>query len=287
MTNTCNLLEEEIRTTPKGPGRAGKDPERINKGMHMKLPIHIFEGKKWPEVPRQAAKLATEASIVLRRHIPVLPRWNKLQHEQDHLSNYIKKVSETCLANQRNHEKVRMYQRTGSRCYVAQAHAVRVKFKDAEPTAVDLFREFHSSRKTGSVSGTDDMEAMMEEPVREGEEPMSPGRAVREVVRASTFLEVVGLQSKKKLRVPVCSRLEALIAELEREKAESRQVEQIVEQQIDALRKQVQEERDSNRPVEAQLEHLRKESARKASMIACLMSNFEGGQVHPSSLTFE
>ncbi|TVU04068.1 hypothetical protein EJB05_50357, partial [Eragrostis curvula] len=378
MTNTCNLLEEEIKTTPKGPGRAGKDLERINKGMHMKLPIHIFEGKKRHEVPRQAAKLVTQAGIVLWRHIPVLPRWNKLQHEQDHLSNYIKKVSvqfsmdttskpvisacadmlksgqrqmrsklkkkyfdnvpesqritkspmssmddnqwaellklwsspqhmewhnlkaprslsETCLANQRNREKVQMYQRTGSRCYVAQAHAVRDKFKDAEPTAVDLFREFRSSRKTGFVSETvqkalDDMEAMMEEPVREGEEPMSPGRAVREVVCASTFLEVVGLQSKKKLRVPVCSRLEALIAELECEKAEGRQVEQIVEQQrreIDALRKQVQEARDSNRTVEAQLEHLRKESAQKASMIACLMSNFEGGQVHPSSLTFE
>ncbi|TVU18479.1 hypothetical protein EJB05_34581, partial [Eragrostis curvula] len=183
MTNTCNLLEEEIRTTPKGPGRAGKDLERINKGMHMKLPIHISEGKKRPEVPRQATKLATEAGIILRRHIPVLPRWNKLQHEQDHHSNYIKNVfakllklwsspqhMETCLANQRNREKVRMYQRTGSRCYVTQAHAVRDKFNDAEPTAVDLFRDFHSSRKTGSVSETvqkalDDMEAMMEEPV--------------------------------------------------------------------------------------------------------------------------
>ncbi|TVT98138.1 hypothetical protein EJB05_56570, partial [Eragrostis curvula] len=203
--------------------RAGKDLERINKGMHMKLPIHISEGKKRPEVPRQVAKLAADAGIVLRRHIPVLPRWNKLQHEQDHLSNYIKKVQfpmdttskpvisvcadmlkfgqrqmryklkkkyfdnvpesqritkspvssmddnqwaellklwsspqhkETCVANQQNPEKVRMYQRTGSRCYVAQAHAVRDKLKNAEPTAVDLFREFHSSRKTGSVSET-------------------------------------------------------------------------------------------------------------------------------------
>ncbi|TVU30695.1 hypothetical protein EJB05_22329, partial [Eragrostis curvula] len=60
--------------------------------MHMKLPIHISEGKKRPEVLGQAAKLVTEAGIVLRRHIPILPRWNKLQHEQDHLSNYIKKV---------------------------------------------------------------------------------------------------------------------------------------------------------------------------------------------------
>ncbi|TVU04209.1 hypothetical protein EJB05_50235, partial [Eragrostis curvula] len=407
----------------------------------MKLPTHIFEGKKRPEVPRQAAKLATEAGIILRRHIPVLPRWNKLQHEQDHLSNYIKKVfvqfsmdttsepvisacADMLKSGQRQmryklkkkyfdnvpesqritkspvsstddnqwEELLKLWSspqhmlrkdlstreskikekedalalsekrvvdlsveketlvkstedfkakvaslekqledldsslakaletnkvlrgkvetadqeaasfakaeelRLSSLCsHIQDALISRDKFKDADPTAVDLFREFHSSQKTGSVSETvqkalDDMEAMMEEPVREGEEPMSPGRAVCEVVRASTFLEVVGLKSKKKLRVPVCSRLEALIAELEREKAEGRQVEQIVEQQrreIDALRKQVQEARDSNRTVEAQLEHLRKESAQKASMIACLMSNFKGGQVHPSSLTFE
>jgi hypothetical protein len=74
------------------------------------------------------------------------------------------------------------------------------------------------------------MEAMMEEPVQEGQEPMSPGRAVREVVGASTFLEVVGLEPKTKSRGSVSSRLEALTAELERDKAEGRQVEQIVEQ---------------------------------------------------------
>jgi hypothetical protein len=64
------------------------------------------------------------------------------------------------------------------------------------------------------------MEAMMEEPVQEGQEPMSPGRAVR----------VVGLEPKTKSRGSVSSRLEALTAELERDKAEGRQVEQIVEQ---------------------------------------------------------
>lgn len=108
------------------------------------------------------------------------------------------------------------------------------------------------------------MEVMMEVPVQEGQEPMSPGRAVREVVGASTFLKVVGLQPKKKSRGSVSSRLEALTAELERDKAEGRQVEQIVEQyrrEIDALRKQGQEARDSNCTLEDQLEDLRKESA--------------------------
>ncbi|TVU41387.1 hypothetical protein EJB05_14899, partial [Eragrostis curvula] len=53
----------------------------------------------------------------------------------------------------KNREKVQMNQRTGSRCYVAQAHALRDKF-DEEPTLVELFREFHSSQKTGSISET-------------------------------------------------------------------------------------------------------------------------------------
>ncbi|TVU10505.1 hypothetical protein EJB05_44041, partial [Eragrostis curvula] len=307
------LLEEEIRTTPKGTGRSGKDLERINKGMDKKLAIHISEGKKRPELPLQAAKLATEGGIVLQRHIPVLPHWKMYrdEREREHLVNYINKVSvqfsmdttskpvisayadmmkcgqrqmryklkkkffnnipandvvvkspvpsmnddqwealvklwsspqhkvrmpsdfkKTCLANQQNREKVQMNQRTGSRCYVAQAHALN------------------------------DMEEIMEESVQR-EEPPSPGRAVREVVQASTFLEVAGLQPKKRNGGSVSSRLEALMAELQREKAESRQVEQIVEQQrreIDALQKQAQDARDSNRILDAQLEDLRNES---------------------------
>ncbi|TVU39288.1 hypothetical protein EJB05_12700, partial [Eragrostis curvula] len=308
------LLEEKIRTTPKGTGRFGKDLERINKGMEKKLAIHISEGKKRPEVPLQAAKLATEGSIVLRWHIPVLPHWKMYrdEREREHLVNYINKVSvqfsmdttskpvisayadimkcgqrqmryklkkkffnnipandvvvkspvssmnddqwealvklwsspqhkvrqnfklprsscvlsKTCLANQQNHEKVQMNQRTGSRCYVAQAHALRDKF-DEEPTAVELPGSSIHHRKLVLLV---DMEGIMEESVQR-EEPLSPGRVVREVVQASTFLEVAGLEPKKRNRGSVSSWLEALMAELQCEKAKSRQVEQIVEQQ--------------------------------------------------------
>ncbi|TVU25396.1 hypothetical protein EJB05_27891, partial [Eragrostis curvula] len=82
--------EEEIRTTPKGTGRSGKDLERINKGMDKKLAIHISEGKKRPEVPLQAAKLATEGGIVLRQHIPVLPHWKMYrdEREREHLVQF-------------------------------------------------------------------------------------------------------------------------------------------------------------------------------------------------------
>ncbi|TVU51755.1 hypothetical protein EJB05_03199, partial [Eragrostis curvula] len=350
-----DITQEEIRTTPKGTGRSGKDLERINKGMDKKLAIHISEGKKRPEVPLQAAKLATKGGIVLRRHIPVLPhrKMYRDEREREHLVNYINKVfvqfsmdttskpvilacadmmkcgqrqmryklknkffnnipandvvvkspvpsmnddqwealvklwsspqhKKTYLANQQNREKVQMNQRTGSRCYVAQAHALRDKF-DEEPTPVELFREFHSSQKTSSISETvqkalDDVEEIMEESVQQ-EEPLSPSRAIREVVQASTFLDVTGHQPKKRNRGSVSSRLEVLMAEFQCEKAESQQVEQIVEQQrreIDALQKQAQDARDSNRILDAQLEVLRNKSARKATLMASLISKFQG-----------
>ncbi|TVU48956.1 hypothetical protein EJB05_00243, partial [Eragrostis curvula] len=77
------------------------------------------------------------------------------------------------------------------------SRSTRDKFGE-EPTAVEHFREFHSSQKTSSVSETvqkafDDMEESVQ-----GEEPLSPDRAVPEVVQARTFLEVVGFQPKKK-----------------------------------------------------------------------------------------
>ncbi|TVU10747.1 hypothetical protein EJB05_44293, partial [Eragrostis curvula] len=330
------------RTTPKGTGRSGKDLERINKGMDKKLAIHISEGKKRPEVPLQAAKLATEGGIVLRRHIPVLPHWKMYrdEREREHLVNYINKVSVQFSMDTTSKPVISAYadmMKCGQRqmryklkkkffnnipandvvvkspvpsmnddqweapVNCGQAHSTRMPsdFKrdkfDEEPTPVELFREFHSSQKTGSISETvqkaiDNMEEIMEESVQR-EEPPSPGCAVREVVQASTFFEVAGLQPKKRNRGSVSSRLEALMAELQREKTESRQVEQIVEQQrreIDALQKQAQDVRDSNRILDAQLEDLRNETARKATLMASLISKFQGeGQVHPSSLTSE
>ncbi|TVU07384.1 hypothetical protein EJB05_47437, partial [Eragrostis curvula] len=275
------LLEEEIRTTPKGTGRSGKDLERINKEMDKKLAIHISEGKKRPEVPLQAAKLATEGGIILRRHIPVLPHWKMYRdkREWEHLVNYINKVSVQfsmnttskpvisacadmmkCGQRQMRYKlKKKFFNNIPANDVVVKSpmpslnddqwealvklwsspqHKVRQNFKlpcsscvlsrdkfDEEPTPVELFREFHSSQKTGSISETvqkalDDMEEIMEESVQR-EEPPSPGRAVREVIQASTFLEVAGLQPKKRNRCSVSSRLEALMAELQREKAES------------------------------------------------------------------
>uniref|UniRef100_K3YY62 Uncharacterized protein n=1 Tax=Setaria italica TaxID=4555 RepID=K3YY62_SETIT len=52
-----------------------------------------------------------------------------------------------CTTNQRNHGEVRFHQRTGSRSYTAQAHVVREKHVEQEPTAMDIFKNFHCSKK--------------------------------------------------------------------------------------------------------------------------------------------
>ncbi|TVU13642.1 hypothetical protein EJB05_37062, partial [Eragrostis curvula] len=116
------------------------------------------------------------------------------------------KHKDICLLNQHNREKVQFNHRTGSRCYIAQLHALRDKYKDEDPTPLELFKEFHSSQKTGFISepiqkAIDHMEAMMDNPVEEGQEPPSTESVVREVVRSSTFLRAVGISPKKRSRV--------------------------------------------------------------------------------------
>jgi len=71
----------------------GKGLERISRGLGTKLAIHISEGKKRPETPMQAAKLASDGGIVLRQHIPILPHWKEYKKDPSILTDYIGKVA--------------------------------------------------------------------------------------------------------------------------------------------------------------------------------------------------
>jgi len=44
----------------------GRDLDTISRGLRDKIPVNISEGKLRPEEPLQAAKLASEAGIILR-----------------------------------------------------------------------------------------------------------------------------------------------------------------------------------------------------------------------------
>ena len=70
-----------------------KELDRITRGLNAKISVHIVEGKKRPEAPMQAAKLASEGGIVLRQHIPILPHWKDYKKNEAYLSNYMGKVA--------------------------------------------------------------------------------------------------------------------------------------------------------------------------------------------------
>jgi len=49
----------------------GRDLDMICHGLNSKMPLVIAKGKRRPEAPMQAAKLASEGGIILRQHIPI------------------------------------------------------------------------------------------------------------------------------------------------------------------------------------------------------------------------
>jgi hypothetical protein len=74
---------------------AGKELDRISRGLNTKIAVHVADGYCRPEAPMQAAKLASEAGFALRDHIPILPRWKdyKDDNNKDLLANYQGKIA--------------------------------------------------------------------------------------------------------------------------------------------------------------------------------------------------
>ncbi|WVZ50754.1 hypothetical protein U9M48_001979 [Paspalum notatum var. saurae] len=75
----------------------GRDLDRITKGLNSKIPVVVSEGKKRPDAPMQAAKLASESGIILRQNVPIFPHWKEYKKEsaKEIVENYMIKVA--CL----------------------------------------------------------------------------------------------------------------------------------------------------------------------------------------------
>jgi len=73
----------------------GKELDCLTRGLGNKMRIHLTEGKRRPEAPMQAAKLASEGGIALRDHIPIFPHWKeyKAKENEDQIDNYIGKLA--------------------------------------------------------------------------------------------------------------------------------------------------------------------------------------------------
>jgi hypothetical protein len=54
----------------------------MTKAMGRRMPIDVGEGKKRPNEPVQAAKLALEAGVIVRDKYPILPHWKDYKKDK-------------------------------------------------------------------------------------------------------------------------------------------------------------------------------------------------------------
>uniref|UniRef100_A0A804R465 Transposase, Ptta/En/Spm, plant n=2 Tax=Zea mays TaxID=4577 RepID=A0A804R465_MAIZE len=314
------MCDEDVMTDKWIRGKSmGRQLERISRGLNTKIPLVITEGNRRPEVPMQAAMLASEGGIVIRQHMPILTHWKEYKNDKSYLEDFVGRIGgqfaidtknkdvkyacadlmrcnqrqmryklkkayfngvaadkvrttsplstmtdeqwmqlvnmwstpkhkEKCVNNKVIRGKVRFQQKTGSRSYIAHMHAVKqAKYGDAPPSAIDLFKECHCSRKTGFAEpvkeAIDTMEALVAEPGVEGKESKTPTEAVAQVLSSSKFLYNIGLvpATKKSCNGGDPTRVAELEAELESEKQNSLEV----RAQLDALKKKVEESEEA------------------------------------------
>ncbi len=79
-------LTSSIQVETRGKSM-GKEIDSISKGLGTMIPIIVKEGKKRPEAPMQAAKLASESGIIIRQHIPIYPSWTDYKNDSSQLDN--------------------------------------------------------------------------------------------------------------------------------------------------------------------------------------------------------
>ncbi|CAL5010276.1 unnamed protein product [Urochloa decumbens] len=75
----------------------GKHLDRLSRGLNTKIPVVIAEGKRRPEAPMQAAKLASESGIIVRQHVQIYTHWKEYKKDkatcEDHMGKIANKLS--------------------------------------------------------------------------------------------------------------------------------------------------------------------------------------------------
>ncbi|CAO2175810.1 unnamed protein product [Urochloa humidicola] len=251
QTNNQNELSTEGQCIKKKhiSRHVGRDLDNISRGLPNKIPVHISEGKLRPEVPLQAAKLASEAGIILRNHVPVFTHW-KHYKEKDAIGvvkDFNDKVSK------------------------------QTKYKDAPPTAIDIFKDTHCSSKSGFSENAKDaiaeMEAYVAQPTEEGKDPKTPVEAVAHVLPKSTFLRNVGLQSTEMKRNAKSAAMNDRVRDLESELEAEKMGSAGLQAQVDDLQKQLEEQKEAARKNEEQTEKLRQQGSEIQGFLRSLFGN--------------
>jgi len=108
-----------------------------------------------------------------------------------------------CEINKNNRAQVKFHQTTGSHSYHVHCDNLGDKYKDKEPTSIDLFKECHYSKKKKcytdvAQAAITEMENKASQPIEDGQESNSAAEAVAEVLAKHTkkprFLQHVGIQ---------------------------------------------------------------------------------------------
>ncbi|TVU21027.1 hypothetical protein EJB05_30638, partial [Eragrostis curvula] len=205
------------------------------------------------------------------------------------------KHEEKCQKNKANREQVQCMQKTGSCSFITHCHAVTMdKYKDVDPTLVDLFKDCHISSTTGCtepvknaivssphdsfslIFGCCDVEAAMEAIMADDEADRNatktPAEVVAEVLPKTTFLRNVGIQLKgKKTTASDAAATAARVEELESELESSKQLAQDMKEQMERMGKQMGESEAARVKQAADMESLKKASVDTMNLIKGLM----------------
>ncbi|KAF8664818.1 hypothetical protein HU200_054544 [Digitaria exilis] len=73
----------------------GKHLDRLSRGLNTKIPVVVAEGKKRPDAPMQAAKLASESGIIVRQHVPIYTHWKEYKDDKATCKDYMDKIAAT------------------------------------------------------------------------------------------------------------------------------------------------------------------------------------------------
>jgi hypothetical protein len=78
LSTDCRVFLLIVKSTGRAPRKArskttGKLHDNMVRSMQKRLPVTVAEGYNRPHEPFQASKFASEAGIVVRDHVPILP----------------------------------------------------------------------------------------------------------------------------------------------------------------------------------------------------------------------
>ena len=64
----------------------------MTRAMGRRMPMSVVEGNKRPNDPIQAAKLASEAGVIING-IPILTHWKEYKKDENYYNNFVGKLA--------------------------------------------------------------------------------------------------------------------------------------------------------------------------------------------------